>query len=58
MLKDLGYEIIFLKNKTYSMNFKLDTKPKEQLQEILELGDSGSFPNATIALLDVNALSM
>jgi hypothetical protein len=28
------------------------------LQEILELGESGSFPNATIALLDMNALSM
>jgi hypothetical protein len=40
------------------MNFKLDTKPKELLQEILELGESGSFPNATIALLDMNALSM
>jgi hypothetical protein len=32
------------------VNFKLDCKPKELLQEILKLGHSGVFPNITIAL--------
>jgi hypothetical protein len=31
------------------VNFKLDCKPKELLQEILELGLCGVFPNITIA---------
>jgi hypothetical protein len=32
------------------VNFKLDCKPKKLLQEILELGLSGLFPNNTISL--------
>jgi hypothetical protein len=47
--KDLGDGIIFLR-RTYSVNFKLDCKPEELLQEILKLGHSGVFSNITIAL--------
>jgi hypothetical protein len=47
MSKDLGGEIIFPKIKI--VNFKLDYKSKELLQEILELELSGVFPNITIA---------
>ncbi|CAM4709907.1 unnamed protein product [Lepidochelys kempii] len=47
--KDLSDEVIFLKQ-IYSINCKLDCKPKELLQEILECGLSGVFPNITIAL--------
>jgi hypothetical protein len=36
--------------RTYSVNFKLDCKPKILLQEILELEVSGTFPNMTIAV--------
>jgi hypothetical protein len=37
--KDPGDEIVFLK-RTYSVNFKLDFKPKEFLKKILEIGPS------------------
>jgi hypothetical protein len=41
--KDLGVGIFFLRS-TYSVNFKLDCKPKELLQEIYSILDSlGSF---------------
>jgi hypothetical protein len=36
--------------KGHSVNFKLDCKPKELLQEIFELGLSVVFPNITSTL--------
>ncbi|EMP31428.1 Bromodomain-containing protein 8, partial [Chelonia mydas] len=47
--KGLSDKFIFLKQ-IYSMNFKLNCTPKELLQEMLELGLSGVFPNITLAL--------
>jgi hypothetical protein len=50
-------EIIFLRM-TYSVNFELRCKQKELLQEILEFGLSGAFPNISTALLFLNELSL
>jgi hypothetical protein len=47
--KDFGDENIF-KERTYFVNFKLDYKVKELLQEILALGFSGMFSYITVAL--------
>jgi hypothetical protein len=38
------------------VNFKLDCKPKELLQEILQLGLAVVFPNITIALCSLVSL--
>jgi hypothetical protein len=45
----VGNSCFFFK-RTYSVNFKLDCKPKELLQDILELGLSEEFPNNINAL--------
>jgi hypothetical protein len=63
MSKFLRVDILFLKG-THSVNCKLAWKPKELLQEILELELSAVFLNIATALrilrqwLQVNALSM
>lgn len=65
--KDLCYEVIFLE-RARSVDFKLDCRPKELMQEIFELRLPGIFPSITIVLsifvsflnqwVHVNAFSM